>query len=245
MNQCIKCGRGIPEGELFCAECSKDPIIASLGQTPNIKAPVRSAPAKKPVPAPQKKQKNRLTAPFIWVCLALALCLGLLLTQYGRMQVEKNRLRTREDELTRQLADFAETEDLLAETTRLLEKAEETIQDKEQELKTLTARLADSQSSQNQGEYDLSTTQKELTALQEEYDAMKEEYDLMVTAIEAAAKYKDKAEFLDKYVVFAPNDGTRLYHTYDCEKFSKSNFWTYSPKLAQAQGFNPCPECGE
>ena len=59
MNQCIKCGRGIPDGELFCAECSKDPIIASLGHTPSVKAPPRTAPVRKPAPTPPKKQKNR------------------------------------------------------------------------------------------------------------------------------------------------------------------------------------------
>ena len=67
----------------------------------------------------------------------------------------------------------------------------------------------------------------------------------MVEAVEAAAKYKEKAEFLDKYVVFVMNDNSRRYHTYDCENFTHSNFWTYSPKLAEAQGFKPCAKCIE
>ena len=50
--------------------------------------------------------------------------------------------------------------------------------------------------------------------------------------------------FMDNYVVFVENNGSRVYHTYDCPEFSKSNFWAYSRKLAEAQGFNPCPTCG-
>jgi len=63
-------------------------------------------------------------------------------------------------------------------------------------------------------------------------------------ALEAARPYKTKSDFLDSYVVFVENNGSGHYHTYDCEDFSKSNFWAYSRKLAEAQGFNPCPTCG-
>ena len=55
---------------------------------------------------------------------------------------------------------------------------------------------------------------------------------------------KAKADFMDSYVVFVNNDGTGLYHRYDCGNFLKSNFWAYSRKLAQNNGYTACPVCG-
>ena len=49
---------------------------------------------------------------------------------------------------------------------------------------------------------------------------------------------------MDSYVVFVNNDGTGLYHRYDCGTFLKSNFWAYSRKLAQNNGYTACPVCG-
>ena len=40
------------------------------------------------------------------------------------------------------------------------------------------------------------------------------------------------------------DDGTGLYHSYDCEHFTKSKFWAYSRRLAEANGYHPCPLCG-
>lgn len=245
MNTCIKCGKHIADGELFCAQCSKSPVIAELGVSHH-----RPAPQKKPTPRqtapvqtkkPAKKGKGMTVIPWI----ALAVVLALFLWQQVGLQAEKNRARTLQDEAQRQIHELTEAKEDLAQATEELEKLEQTLREKEEEIKTLTSQLADSRSSQNQGEYDLSNKEKELQTLQEEYDALQEEHDLMVEAVEAAAKYKDKAAFLDKYVVFVMNDNSRRYHTYDCEEFTHSNFWTYSPKLAEAQGFKPCPKCIE
>ena len=50
-------------------------------------------------------------------------------------------------------------------------------------------------------------------------------------------------KFMDSYVVFIEDDGTGNYHRYDCGKFSKKNFWAYSRKLAERQGYTPCAQC--
>lgn len=246
MNTCIKCGKHIADGELFCASCSKSPIIAELGvasRTPvPVKKPVpqRAAPVQTKKPAPAKSRK--LTAV---LCIALVLVVGLFLWQQIGLQAEKNRARTMQEEARRQFLTLEQAQQDLETAQEELEKLEQTVKEKDGEIKTLSAQLADSRSSQNQGAYDLSNMEKELETLQAEYDSLQAEHDLMVEAVEAAAKYKEKAEFLDKYVVFVMNDNSRRYHTYDCENFTHSNFWTYSPKLAEAQGFKPCAKCIE
>ena len=245
MNTCIKCGRNIADGELFCAQCSKSPVIAELGVA-HRPASVKRASTPRPTPAVVQK-KNTSKHPWLTWVLALSLILvtGLFLWQQIGLQAEKNRARTLQDEAQRQIRELTEAQEDLAAAGKELERLEQSLKIKDEEIDDLTKQLADSRSSQNQGAYDLSNMEKELATLQEEYDALKEEHDLMVEAVEAAAKYKDKATFLDKYVVFVMNDGSKRYHTYDCDLFTHANFWTYSPKLAEAQGFNACPACIE
>lgn len=244
MNTCIKCGRNIPQGELFCAQCSKSPVIAELGVAGRSAAPAKKPAPRQPAPAPAPRTPaKKLRCVIIALCIALVLILALLVWQQAGLQVEKNRARTMQDEAQRQFLTLEQTQNDLKAAQEDLETLEQTLKTKEEEIKTLTSQLADSRSSQNQGEYDLSNMEKELETLQGEYDALLEEHDLMVEAVEAAAKYKEKAEFLDNYVVFVVNNNTKLYHTYDCEDFTHSNFWTYSPKLAEAQGFKPCGKC--
>lgn len=258
MTQCIKCGRNIPDGELFCNQCSKLPVIAELNNAtlhPMADGRKSSKKEKKPTPAVSNpsqpaKRKNRLKVPFIIICVLLAACIGLLLWQESTRVIEENRLRTQQRQLDEERDAMEETDRLYAKTKMDLQEAEQKLKEKESELKELSARLAQSQSTQNQGQYDLEQKAAQMTALQlehdtlkEQYDVLKEEHDTLVEALEAAAKYKEKAQFLDKYVVFVENNGTRHYHKYDCEDFIGSSFWTYSPKLAQAQGFTACPKC--
>ena len=48
---------------------------------------------------------------------------------------------------------------------------------------------------------------------------------------------------MDSYVVFVENDGRGLYHKYGCDDFAQTSFWAYSRKLAEANGYQPCPRC--
>lgn len=247
MTNCIKCGKSIPNGELFCPQCSKSPVIAELAGAPVRHTTQRSVASRPATPAPagkkapaRKKKKSRTV---ILLSVALALTLGLLLFQQTTLQAEKNRARTTREEAQRQINLLAETEQALADTRAQLSETEQTLKDKDQQIKQLSEQLADSKSSQNQGAYDRSNLEKDLAKLEEEHLLLQQEHAKMVEAVEAAAKYKDKAAFLDTYVVFVVNDNSKVYHTYDCADFAGANFWTYSPKLAQAQGFSPCPKC--
>ena len=272
MNQCIKCGKEIPAGELFCIECSLNPgssmfedampserhsLPIGKMQTPKPvkRAPVQTAPL--PKEKPKKHGKGLVTA-LVIVSLLLALSVGFLGWQYGSIQVEKNRLRTKEADLALRQTELEELQQQLNDLNLQLDEAQATIKEKEQEIRDLEAQLTRSQSSQSQGEYDLTVMQQELDRLEEENQellALSDELELEIggleevkktleAALEVARAYKTKAEFMDSYVVFVENNGTGYYHTYDCGSFSKSNFWAYSRKLAEAQGFTPCPTCG-
>lgn len=271
MNQCIKCGVEIPEGELFCIECSLNPGVSMFEERPSERIPLpigkmqTPAPVKKakvqaapPPPAPKKSSNKGLIAALVIVSLLLALIVGLVIWQYSEIRVEKNRIRAKEADLSLRLGELDDLQLQLEEANRLLDDAQQTVSEKEQEIQELMSRLASSQSSQSQGEYDLTAKEQELEALQlenkelmelcdqleVEIDELEEAQKTLEAALEAARPYKVKADFMDSYVVFVENNGSKYYHTYDCSLFSKSNFWAYSRKLAEAQGFDACPTCG-
>lgn len=275
MNQCIKCGKSIPDGELFCLECSLNPgstlfddrprserMAAPKGrmQTP---APVKRAPIQNTQPArgtqPTKKKSRRgLVAALVIVSLLLAAAVGMMVWQYGNLMVEKNRIRAKEADLDLRQTEIENLYDHLETLTATLDENKILIAAKEQEIQDLSKRLAESQSSQNQGAYDLTTAELELVRLENEnkellalVDDLEQQIDTLKKASAAleyelkdAESYKTKSDFLDTYVVFVENDGTYQYHTYNCTKFSKQTFWAYSRKLAEAQGFAPCTNCG-
>lgn len=270
MSQCIKCGREIPQGELFCLECSMNPD-PSVTPRPRQEQPAgrmqaprpvkrqqpRSAPA--PAPAREKPRKRRgLIVALVLVSLLLVASTVMQILQMGTRRAEENRLRAKEADLALREAEVEDLHTQVDDLTKQLDALNVTIADKEQEIQDLMSRLADSKSSQSQGEYDLSTAQQELVRLEEENkqllalsDDLKEQINThkktiteLENQVKAAKAYETKSKFLDTYVVFVENDKTGCYHTYDCANFAKSSFWAYSRKLAEAQGFTPCPTCG-
>ena len=50
-------------------------------------------------------------------------------------------------------------------------------------------------------------------------------------------------EFLDNTVVFVNNDGSYVYHKYDCTKFDISDFYAHNINHAIDIGCTPCPSC--
>ena len=272
MNQCIKCGKEIPEGELFCVECSlnpgssifEDPKPAERYPAPKGRMqtpkPVKRVPVQAAPQAPkQKKSANKgLAVSLGIVTTLLILVVAFVVWQYGSIQVEKNRLRTKEADLALRQSELEELQQQINELNLQLEAAQAEIEEREDQIQDLKSQLTSSQSSQSQGQYDLTAKQQELDRLEDEnkellahceeleleIDELEAAQKTLEAALEAARTYKTKAEFMDSYVVFVENNGTGYYHTYDCGSFSKSNFWAYSRKLAEAQGFTPCPTCG-
>lgn len=272
MNQCIKCSKEIPEGELFCIECSLNPGSSMFEenrpgdrfpmpkgkmQTPQ---PVKHVRVHTPVPVTvQKKSANKgLIAALILVSLVLIMVVGLVIWQFDAFRAEKNRLRAKEADLELRQEDLDDLNLQIGDLNRQLEEAQAQLAEKEQQIRDLKSEVSSIQSSQSQGEYDLTAKQQELDRLVEEnqellahcddlqleIDELNAACSALEAALEVARDYKTKAEFMDSYVVFVENDGSGYYHTYDCGAFTRSSFWAYSRKLAEAQGFNPCPTCG-
>lgn len=56
-------------------------------------------------------------------------------------------------------------------------------------------------------------------------------------------EYEALAEFCDEFVVFVEDDGTSLYHKFECSKFKGSSFWVFNIAAAEVEGYDPCPSC--
>jgi len=271
MNQCIKCGVEIPAGELFCLECSLNPgsslfdnprsadrhtLPIGRMQTPQ---PAKRKPVQSQIQTVRIVEKKRAGVGTVLTIVLLTLLLiasaGFQIWQYGDIQAEKNRLRAKEADLALRQTEIENLYDQLEELTAKLDAAQMSLAVKEQEIQDLSTRLANSQSSQNQGAYDLDTAQKELETLElekQQLTILTEDLENQIERLledresleDEMADYRTKSDFLDRHVVFVENNGTNYYHTYDCKDFTKSNFWAYSRKLAESQNFTPCPTCG-
>lgn len=53
----------------------------------------------------------------------------------------------------------------------------------------------------------------------------------------------DEIRFYDKHIVFVNNDGSRLYHKYDCVDFGDCSFWAYNIEAVDGYGYKPCSKC--
>ncbi|MDD6023741.1 MAG: hypothetical protein PUC06_05815 [Oscillospiraceae bacterium] len=163
-------------------------------------------------------------------------------------------------------------EGLEAQITELqtnLEEARTDAKEKAEEVKALTAQIADMESSVNQTTYDKESAQRQLEEAQTELTALNTEITDLETKLsdaesqlEAAntalseAQEENKAltdanaaltaetEFYDSYVVFVMTTATdKYYHKFDCPNFTQKSFLAYSTKLAESNGYIPCPIC--
>lgn len=263
---CIKCGKEIPDGELFCVECSLNLPTdrKAVSEAPRAAAPqgrmqkpvpVRRAAPQMVGPQVQAPKRTGLRAALVIVSLLLAASLGFLAWQYGNILVERNRLRTRAAALTAEENHIAALEEQIDTVTQQLEETEQLLAARNETIRELESQLSGSQSSHSQSEYDLTTAQSQLNQLTEEnrqlltmtedleaeLEVLEEERD---QALQQAERYREKADFMDSYVVFVEDDGTGYYHTYSCRNFLRSKFWAYSRRLAESNGYTPCPVCG-
>ena len=259
---CIKCGREIPEGELFCVECSLTPASHSEPQPGVVRAPRPKKPVKaqdaKPLPRPDTKtapvKKSRAAEPPRRSRKAAVAIVLLSLMLAGSLAVQRARLRTRDADLTlreQELTDLEAERDALQQQ---LDAANATMDSLEEEISDLKAQLNQSQGANSQAQYDMTSQKQELDKLVEEnsellttvedLEANIGKLDAQITQLQNLnAVTSEKSNFLDTYVVFVNNDGSKLYHKYDCPNFNKSSFWAYSRKLAESNGYDPCPNC--
>ena len=159
----------------------------------------------------------------------------------------------------------ATLEDTQDQLTALQEKYNTALQDNDElssQVEDLSAQIRDMKSSVSQSEYDKTTAQKELedaqadlktlndsvselnTQLTEAQDKLEEVQKDNETLTKENAAYEEEVGFYDTYVVFVMlGSDTKYYHKYDCKNFEKRNFLAYSTKLAEANGYSPCPIC--
>ena len=130
---CIKCGREIPEGELFCAVCAM----------PSVAAPETITEPKKEKPRKARKKNAPTTKTVRRLRVALAVCILLLLGAAAAVGftaktylARRDALRIREAGVTLREKEADNRDNQIAELKKELREAEETI-------RKLQAQLAD------------------------------------------------------------------------------------------------------
>lgn len=187
MTTCIKCGKGIPDGELFCDECSLNllekadsaPAASAHIPTPRgtMQTPVRRpAEAKRPAAvnktAPKQVVQYR-TPKYLKVLLAVAVVIavlsaGLLIRNLMKAESQRVSLRLKEADLEireRELTNLQDTADGLAEE---LAAANETIDTQLGKIEKLEEIVTSTKSSMSQTQYDMTNKQAELEQLSKE-----------------------------------------------------------------------------
>ena len=153
---CIKCGREIPEGELFCAACSLAPAHKEAAHPPAARQqrkPTKRAaplpPSKRPVqkrPAePEKKRSLRAAVAIVLLSLMLALSLTYIGLSYNRLAQDRGRLRTREADLQVRENEIAGLEREWETMSQQLAAAQESEKKLRAEVERLSRQLNDSQ----------------------------------------------------------------------------------------------------
>lgn len=264
MNTCIKCGREIPDGELFCKDCALNPgahaerkpapQLRGKMQKPVIHPPKpRPAPQAVSTPAPQKKRSGH-GAVIAILCVFTALSLGLSIYLIANSASQRVSLRLRESDLEEREQHLTVLEQSLETAQQELADAKDQLTEQTKTIEELQTSFSTAQSTVSQTQYDMTTQQAELTRVTEEKDALEKENEALEQSVQALTASNEelassnklfltKSKFMDAYVVFVENDGTGQYHKYGCDHFAQSSFWAYSRKLAEANGYTPCPYC--
>lgn len=91
------------------------------------------------------------------------------------------------------------------------------------------------------------TQLKEITEIDSQRRSFEERIDNLQSEI-SDLEYKlyvnqNIVDFIDEYVVFVEDDGTNLYHKFNCHKFIGNNFWVYNIEAAIGWELSPCPYC--
>ena len=125
---CIKCGREIPEGEMFCAVCAM-PSVAAAPEEPAPKpkkAPRKKKPAAKRIKS-GRKLIRRLTVALVAVSVLLAGGLALAALEARDYLGRKEDLRIREAAVTLREKEADRRDARIQELEQELEAAERTI----------------------------------------------------------------------------------------------------------------------
>lgn len=241
-----------PESDAPHTDFSQDatPPEPSVFQTPAA-----------PTPAPKKSAKHLKILTIAACCLAV-IAIGVaayVLVSTSSLRAQLN--RAQKESFTAQ-ANAAELETQVSALRASLEAARADSQSLGAQVASLQSQLSDMETSVNQSLYDkdsalrqleeaktekeamqaqLTEAQDSLKAAQEDNETLREENE---TLSQQVTDYQAQVDFYDTYVVFVMLDSTdKYYHRYHCGNFTRRNFLAYSVKLAEANGYAPCPNC--
>lgn len=229
--KCLRCGAEVKDRSMFCPDCNKV-VSVPLKPSPYLNRKV-CLPKRRPVQTikrpeekkPEKKQHRAggwilFSALLLLVCAAFLLQGAYIYEQKGELEEEITRLQFAGDECVR--------------LTDQLRQAEGEIEALEQELSRLgsTAYL--------QIREDLKQTQAKNEALIQELDRTQDE----IASYEAQWELsREKLDFFDTHIVFLQDDDPNVFHSYDCEKFTRNGYRAYNKQQAIALEYTPCLHC--
>ena len=268
---CIRCGRRIPEGQMFCEACAgvvDEPLQESAYMNKHIVLPAQRAEQPGAAPAPQKPAQKKASAVFrrlrgltaavtllaIFCVLLLGACGYGVYFYFGKFQVERNRLRAQEEELDRRAVEVGQMQVELVDTRDALSTARQDLAERERTISKLEQELNLYRIESNESEQSAKAMQDENLRLLEENTDLSRELDTWVTKAEdltsqlsAVTKERDrlirKSDFVDAHIAFIENDGTGYYHVYSCSHFKAESYWAFSVNLAISRGYTACPYC--
>ena len=269
---CIRCGRKIPEGKVFCEECSgivDEPLQESAYISRHISIPKQRVEQPGAVPAPVNKTQKKTPSPFrrrlrrlvAAVTLLSILCVALLgisgyglFFYFGDFQRERNRLRVQEEELDRRSVEVGQMRVELVDTRAALEDARKELSEREHDIARLEQELNIYRMQSSETELSIREMQEENLRLVNEntetakqldnWIAKAEELTSQLNSVTAERnRLVEKSDFVDAHVAFIENDGTGYYHLYHCSHFKAQSYWAFSINLAISLGYTPCPYC--
>ena len=229
--KCIRCGTELKDSSVFCPDCSQVasvPLTLSPYMNKKIVIPKRKPPQNTQKAEPKKtSQKPPRASRWILFSGLLLLLTALMILQGAYTYREK-------EAYAAEVARLQAVEDECVRLTDKLRQAESAVSTLEEELKNL-------------GSDAYLRTWEELKQAEEEIDRLTGELSRAQTTIEDSEKQlellKEKTDFFDTYIVFLQEDGTDLFHSYDCETFTRLGYKAYNKQQAVYLGYRPCPLC--
>lgn len=261
---CIKCGRQIPDGELFCVECSLAPPAQEAEPPRHAERQVSAAPA-------PKKAAKRPVALIVTLVLALLLAAGegvYLVRDWMENNTQSAALTRANTELSQATSRVKTLEEQLEQEQTKLEAEQLNVDALQAEIDSLKLQLNSTAGSATQSRYDLTEQQGEYAALAGQFeelaarteqlesdlaetqkslaDTQAELSDANSTIISLRAEnagLSEKVSFFDTYAVFVTVNDPEYYHHYGCAEVGSRDYWIYNRKLAETKGCSPCPLC--
>ncbi len=192
---CIRCGRRIPEGQVFCEDCAgvvDEPLRDSPYMSKHITLPERrpETPGAAPQPAKKAQQQkkapsvfrrrlHRLTAATVLLSIVCVLLLGAcgygLHFYFGRFRQERNRLRVQEEELNRRAVEVGQMQVELVDTRDALADARDKLSERDRNITKLEQELNIYRMQNSETELSIRELQEEnLRLVQENADSAKQ-----------------------------------------------------------------------